>query len=89
VYTKFTELLEKYQELTGLIQNRGLDDYCCPDCGEDLTYDDSYGYLAAHRSGEKIGDIYRCQNEECNEYGTFYHNRSARGDDELKEGHPC
>lgn len=67
----------------------------CPCCGSKLEYEDRYGLLAAHQSGEVYGDIYRCataaeQEGECDSEsfsvcGAFYTDRNG----ELHEGYPC
>jgi hypothetical protein len=36
----------------------------CLHCGAELIYHDYYGYLCAHQSGEKLGNIYKCPNHE-------------------------
>ncbi|MCP4987224.1 MAG: hypothetical protein GY928_14595 [Colwellia sp.] len=36
----------------------------CPICNAELTHEDTWGYLAAHQSGEIMGQIYRCPNHE-------------------------
>jgi|688.fasta_scaffold466591_3 hypothetical protein len=65
----------------------------CPYCGEELNYDYFYGRnlrldsLGRVKEGfQKVGDIYRCDNEEC-EYQGFFHTHG--NSDELDEGYPC
>lgn len=60
----------------------------CPYCGKELKWDDYYGknlrldYFGNPKSGfEKVGDIYRCDNEECEYQGYFY----TEYDSDLKE----
>ena len=36
----------------------------CPNCGAEMLECGPYGYLAAHQSGEVLGYIYQCQNQE-------------------------
>ena len=36
----------------------------CPYCDAELVWEDTYGYLCAHQSGEVLGKIYRCPNHE-------------------------
>ena len=60
----------------------------CPYCDEELTYDEYFGLLAAHQSGKVYGDIYTCNNEDCEAHGeTFYTYR--HNPDEVHEGYPC
>jgi hypothetical protein len=64
----------------------------CPYCKEELTWDDVYGRnLRLDRwdrikpGFEKVGDIYRCDNGNCEYQGFFYTDFG----DELHEGYPC
>lgn len=68
----------------------------CPYCGEELRWIDYYGHtrysehywIYPHSWIEKEGDIYQCQNEECESQvfnGHFY----DRCDSDLREGYPC
>lgn len=60
----------------------------CPYCGTELTYDDYFGRIAAHQDGKVYGDIYKCNNEDCEAHQqTFYTYREGNG--ELHEGYPC
>lgn len=36
----------------------------CPYCDSALTYEEEYGYLAPHQTGEVLGYIYKCPNSE-------------------------
>jgi hypothetical protein len=69
----------------------------CPYCEYELEYHDYYfkGNYEAYNKGhsnsgfKKLGDIYRCPNEDC-ESQVFNGHFHTRGDnDELIEGHPC
>lgn len=65
----------------------------CPYCETDLTCTDFYGRnlrldsLDRVKDGfEKEGDIFRCDNEDCEMYEeSFYTDRF----DELHDGYPC
>ena len=57
----------------------------CPYCNEELRYDNYFGYIAPHQSGEVLGDIYECHNDDC-EARNFYVYRNGNG--ELNEGYP-
>jgi len=60
----------------------------CPYCAQQLTHDDCFGRFAAHQDGKTCGDIYKCNNEECEAYQQpFYTYRHDGG--ELHEGYPC
>ena len=59
----------------------------CPYCETELSYHDYYGRLCAHQDGKKLGDIYKCENEDAECYGTHFHTRGES--DELHEGYPC
>lgn len=36
----------------------------CPFCNAELKYTDTWGFLAAHQSGEVMGNIFKCPNAE-------------------------
>lgn len=59
----------------------------CPYCEQELDHTDIFGLLAAHPSGEKYGDIYRCGNEDCEAYQAHFYSYDADG--EIREGYPC
>jgi hypothetical protein len=65
----------------------------CPYCGAELRWDDIYGRnLRLDSFGNikpgfiKEGEIYRCDNEDC-EYQGWFHTHEDY--DELHEGYPC
>ena len=58
--------------------------FICPECEEELEQIDSYGYFAAHQSGRKIGEIFKCLNEDCAEEFFYTDNN-----DNLHVGYPC
>ncbi|WP_146203701.1 hypothetical protein [Azospirillum sp. TSO5] len=60
----------------------------CPECGCEMDHHDSYGLFAAHQSGAKHGDIFKCP--DCCERGDdcTWHNTVSRPDD-LRPGYPC
>lgn len=62
----------------------------CPYCGKELKYHDWFGTkMKFNGSGNKKGDIYKCENEEC-ESSDFNNSFYTRGNsDELHEGYPC
>jgi hypothetical protein len=62
--------------------------YYCSYCGCELVHHDSFGYFAAHQSGQKRGDIWKCP--ACDENGApcLYHTHLGAEYD-LHEGHPC
>ena len=66
----------------------------CPYCEEELLYEDHYGlnlsmdsFNRTRPGYKKIGDIYRCDNEECEVYGEHFH--VLVNTDEVREGYPC
>ena len=66
----------------------------CPECGNDMAYVDYYGrmqytehYYRYPRSWiEKIGDIYKCTNDNCDYFQEYFHT-NAVGD--MEYGYPC
>ena len=61
----------------------------CPTCGGEVKWDDYYGHITGWNElhNEPIisheGDIYRCQNEDCQAWSHIF------GVGELQEGYPC
>lgn len=65
----------------------------CPYCGEELKCTDFYGrnlhldsFGRVKEGFEKQGDIFRCNNEECDHYCESFYTDLR---DELHEGYPC
>ena len=65
----------------------------CPYCGNKLHYHDYYGKnlrldsFDKPKSGfVKSGDIYRCDNEDCEMFDEYFY--TYEGSD-LQEGYPC
>lgn len=46
-----------------------------------------FGYLACHQSGEVVGYIYKCGNENCEAFDQHFYN--YKNNDNLIEGYPC
>lgn len=60
----------------------------CPKCGLELVCIDYFGRICAHQDGHIEGDIFQCNNENCDGFQEYYHtHRSDPGD--LHEGYPC
>ena len=89
------KLYDKYKMNWNFQVDRG-DSMECPYCGEELRWIDYYGrtrssehyWIYPHSWIEKEGDIYQCQNEECESQvfnGHFY----DHCDGGLREGYPC
>jgi len=64
----------------------------CSYCREELKYHDFYGanlhldsFGGVQHGFNKSGDIYKCDNEECDCFGGTFYTRNG----ELKEGYPC
>ena len=60
----------------------------CAICNKDLTCIDYFGRILKHQDGHVEGDIYQCQNEECEGYQEHYHTHRNNPDD-LHGGYPC
>ena len=58
----------------------------CPYCSHELGYHDWFGTNMG-RNPHKTGDIYICQNEDCEAYEQHFYTRI--NDNELYEGFPC
>ena len=54
----------------------------CPCCDDELTWEDYF-----NQYGKKRGDIYRCENEECDHYQHNFYTYDGNG--EVYEGYPC
>lgn len=60
----------------------------CPYCEEELNCTDYYGRGNPNSFDfVKTGDIYKCENEECEMYNESQHTRDDSG--ELHDGFPC
>ena len=69
----------------------------CPYCGEELTYDDTFGYHMGSDRPEPLGTIWRCPNgmeqdgtcesEDFSVAGCFFTYHDS--DNDLHEGNPC
>jgi hypothetical protein len=57
----------------------------CPYCGEELAWHDYYGPRVDGRI-QKRGDIYKCENEECDAYEQHFYTDQR---EELHDGYPC
>jgi hypothetical protein len=55
----------------------------CPHCNNELRCHDFYGYYLGSDQWNKVGDIYKCTNDDC---ACYFHDHN---DGELKEGYPC
>ena len=58
----------------------------CPYCGKELRYKDYYGRYLGNDNWDKKGEIYQCDNEECEFFDEYFHT-DPRG--YFKEGYPC
>lgn len=59
----------------------------CPYCEGELRYHDYYGLgIPMREDFKKLGDIYMCDNEECEAYQEHFYTDQ---NDELREGYPC
>ena len=64
----------------------------CPYCQQELLWEDYFGTwgTAGFPGIEKKGDIYRCDNEECeSEIFNYLYHTYLIGPDNLIEGYPC
>lgn len=63
--------------------------YKCPYCESDLNYHDYYGTgIPGLTPFEKRGEVYKCENQECDSEVFNYHFHTDK-DGDLKEGYPC
>lgn len=60
----------------------------CPYCGEELECIDYYGHYLGNNNWDKLGDIYKCENQEC-ESEVFGYGFYTDLNDNLHEGYPC
>ena len=81
-----------------------MDDLKCPYCGKELTHEDTFGNLDhclnsigyhsdwhGERHPIKRGDIYKCENEECEsqDFNCYFYTLDSDVSFELYEGYPC
>lgn len=60
----------------------------CPECQEELHCIDYFGRYLTRGNWDVRGDIYQCDNEECNGFQDYYHTyRNNSGN--LQNGYPC
>ena len=64
----------------------------CPECNNPLRYHDFYGknihldsFCVVKDGFKKVGNIYKCDSEDCVVYGEFFYTRN----EELLQGYPC
>lgn len=61
----------------------------CPHCGEELSYIDKYGKYLGDNNWLNVGEIYQCDNLDC-ESGLFdFFFYTYEGIEGLLEGYPC
>ena len=60
----------------------------CPHCERELDYIDYYGHYLGNDRWNKVGDIFKCLNENC-ESEIFNHFFYTDKKDNLHEGYPC
>lgn len=58
----------------------------CPYCGMSLTWIDYYGVHTGTECRDKIGDIFECDNKECDAYHEYFYTDKEGN---LREGYPC
>jgi hypothetical protein len=61
----------------------------CPYCGQELEYHDYFGRYLGKDRWDKKGEIYKCQNEECESMVFNYFFYTRLDSDNLQEGYPC
>lgn len=63
----------------------------CPCCNQEIEKKDEYGRFNVRFHGDfiKSGDIYQCENEECESQAHNGHFHTRGNSDELFEGYPC
>lgn len=61
----------------------------CPYCESELEYHDYFGRYLGNDTWDKKGEIYKCENEECESqsFGGFFW--TTMTSDRLNEGYPC
>lgn len=74
----------------------------CPYCGQELSFEDTFGNrdyclnaigyypdYPVERNPVKGGDIYRCDNPECEMYQEYFYTLDSDEKPILYEGYPC
>ncbi len=76
------------EELRSTKDRRDAD---CPGCDQGLKIIDTYGRFNVRFPGDfiKSGDIYQCENEDCDSQAHNGHFHTRGNSDELNEGYPC
>jgi hypothetical protein len=69
-------------------KKKGGREMTCPTCEQELLLIDYFGRIASHQDGHVEGDIYQCENEDCESYQEYYHTHRSTPD-ELHNGYPC
>jgi len=60
----------------------------CPNCEHELNHHDSFGRLFPHQDGKVLGDIYKCENELCEIFESYFYTYRDSSNI-LHEGYPC
>jgi sarcosine oxidase delta subunit len=74
----------------------------CPYCGQELKEEDTFGNtdyclnaIGYHpdypvtRNPVKVGNIYQCDNPDCENYQEYFYTLDEEGGQHLHEGYPC
>lgn len=58
----------------------------CPECDTQLICADIYGFYKGRGHWDKNGDIYKCQNEDCDYFDEYFYTDKLGG---IRYGYPC
>jgi len=61
----------------------------CPYCEQELTCIDYYGNYLGNDNWNKQGDIFECDNEDCESMAFNGHFHTKLNNSNLYEGYPC